>query len=155
MLVYTQCLSALLWQLSKINITYLAFTILWRSPVSETDLLRKKKCLCWFLTLIRSVANVHLAFLIVVGRESRELDWLAVKSVKVDQAGGLCAAEVWNSDQKNFLSARTCWEGRRKRTNINTLEAPKIYWANSMRYTLHLDKKERVYVFTLERLKSN
>lgn len=76
---------------------------------------------------IWSVANVHLAFLIVIGRESRELDWLAVKSAQVDQAGGLCAAEVWNSDQKNFLSTRTCWEGRRKSTNVDTLEAPKIY----------------------------
>lgn len=80
------------------NTIYLAFPILGRSPVSEADSLREKKRLCRFLTLTRSVANVHLAFLIVIGRESGELDWLAVESAQVDQAGGLCAAEVWNSD---------------------------------------------------------
>lgn len=59
------------------------------------------------------MADVHLALLIVVSREGRELDRLTVKSAQVDQTGCLSAAEVWNRDQKNFLTTGTWWEEER------------------------------------------
>lgn len=106
---------------SLVNVKSKSFTwpSLWRSSVYE-----KKKCLWWFLDLRPSVANVHLTFFIIVirRRESRELDWFTVKSAQVDQAGCLCAAEVWNSDQENFLSTGTCWqEGREPMFTKNIL----------------------------------
>lgn len=84
------------------------------------------------------MADVHLALLIVISREGREFDRLTVKRAQVDQAGCLSAAEVWNCDQKNFLTTRTWWkEESRYKKYLLLLKLPEIVF------------RQEVYVYVL------
>ena len=61
-----------------------------------------------------SVADIHLAVLVIVGGEGGEADWLAVQRAQVHQTGRPCAAEFWDSYQEDILTVRT-WDGEVER----------------------------------------